>query len=191
MGNTKNNFSEIQKNLVKFGGTQCGYCSPGMVMNMFRYHIRYGLLSPMITNSINNSFSSKRSLLNGEGKLTKADVEDSFSGNLCRCTGYRSILDAFKSMASDAPKELKQGCIDIEDIASKPLCPKASGLISCRESCTSEVNFDQPPISKSLRVSSTNAKWFRVRSVAEIFEILELDSVLNYMILAGNTAQGK
>ncbi|WP_108820062.1 xanthine dehydrogenase small subunit [Pseudovibrio sp. Alg231-02] len=60
----------VQKALVELHGSQCGFCTPGFVMNLFTlYHA------------------------NTPG-LTRQDVNTWIAGNLCRCTGYRPIVDA-------------------------------------------------------------------------------------------------
>ena len=41
------------------------------------------------------------SLLQNHPKPTEREIEDVFDGNICRCTGYRPILDAMKTFASD------------------------------------------------------------------------------------------
>ena len=73
----------IQERIAEMYGSQCGFCTPGMVMSL------YGTL-----NNIENP--------------TMKDIEDSFDGNLCRCTGYRPILDAAKSFACDKKAKVKQ-----------------------------------------------------------------------------------
>ncbi len=59
--------------MVKFHGSQCGFCTPGFVMSLFS----------MFKN--NKNYNSEL-------------IKDSISGNLCRCTGYRPIVDAGKSL---------------------------------------------------------------------------------------------
>lgn len=75
LGNAKNPHA-IQRRIAEFHGSQCGFCTPGIVMALYAF-------------------------LRAHPNATKADIEDSFDGNLCRCTGYRPILDAAKTFASD------------------------------------------------------------------------------------------
>lgn len=98
IGSWKEGYSAIQQQLADSNGSQCGFCSPGWVMSM-------------------------HSLLTNNPNPTKKAIEDHFDGNLCRCTGYRPILDAFKSFASDydpsesAVKRKGVFATDIEDLA--------------------------------------------------------------------------
>jgi xanthine dehydrogenase iron-sulfur cluster and FAD-binding subunit A len=59
----------VQSELVSFGGVQCGYCTPGFVM-------------------------CASSLVSEHRHLNSDEVRDGLSGNICRCTGYESIVDA-------------------------------------------------------------------------------------------------
>lgn len=59
----------VQEALVKANGSQCGFCTPGIVMSMF-------------------------SLYKNENSPSKEVVEDALTGNLCRCTGYKPIIEA-------------------------------------------------------------------------------------------------
>ena len=77
----------IQQRMAELYASQCGFCTPGMVMAI------YGTL--------NNAENS-----------TMSDIEDSLDGNLCRCTGYRPILDAAKTFACDKKPRTKQRRVD-------------------------------------------------------------------------------
>ena len=63
----------VQNAMVKFHGSQCGFCTPGFVMSMFAMYKN------------NKSFNDEI-------------INEALSGNLCRCTGYRPIIDAAKSL---------------------------------------------------------------------------------------------
>jgi len=52
--------------------------------------------------------------MNSRSGAKMKDIEDNFDGNICRCTGYRPILDAFKSLGTDASEELRRKCADME-----------------------------------------------------------------------------
>ncbi len=66
----------VQQSMVDHHGSQCGFCTPGFVMSMFALY--HNNLAP-----------------------TRADIDDALSGNLCRCTGYRPIVDACLRMYKD------------------------------------------------------------------------------------------
>lgn len=67
----------VQQALVDCHGSQCGFCTPGFVMSMWASYERHG----------------------DEGSVpTRAEMADELAGNLCRCTGYRPILDAGQRM---------------------------------------------------------------------------------------------
>jgi xanthine dehydrogenase small subunit len=75
----------VQQAMVDCHGSQCGFCTPGFVMSLaacYEQHV------------------GKRS------KPTRQQLADEIAGNLCRCTGYRPILDAGERMFKLPPKRL-------------------------------------------------------------------------------------
>ena len=71
-----------QEAMVQCHGSQCGFCTPGFVMSLFgmyQNHVCHGR------------------------PITRELAQEELSGNLCRCTGYRPILDAAQQMAALPP----------------------------------------------------------------------------------------
>ncbi|HKI91524.1 MAG TPA: (2Fe-2S)-binding protein [Gaiellaceae bacterium] len=60
---------DLQAAFVRYGGAQCGFCTPGMLV-------------------------SAEALLRHNPAPTEAEVREALAGNLCRCTGYNKIVDA-------------------------------------------------------------------------------------------------
>ncbi|MFL0267535.1 (2Fe-2S)-binding protein [Candidatus Clostridium radicumherbarum] len=75
--------SVLQKSFIKHNGLQCGFCTPGMVM-------------------------SARALLNRNSSPSREEIIEAMQGNLCRCTGYESIIESVE--------EAMQGEADIVNL---------------------------------------------------------------------------
>ncbi|KAK9891885.1 hypothetical protein WA026_017370 [Henosepilachna vigintioctopunctata] len=151
IGGPLSKYHPVQETLAKFNGTQCGFCSAGMVMNMYA--------------------------LCKDGKPTMAQVENSFGGNLCRCTGYRPILSAFKSLCKDASPKLLGSYPDIEDFV----------MANPKSEFGQNEEFH---IEKPLEVNFKKSRWTKVTTLKTLLDaLLKLGDEV-YMLVAGNTAKG-
>ncbi|XP_037617344.1 aldehyde oxidase 6 isoform X1 [Sebastes umbrosus] len=77
VGSTKTRIHPVQERIAKAHGSQCGFCTPGMVMSMY-------------------------TLLRNKPQPTMEDITLALAGNLCRCTGYRPIVDGCKTFCQEA-----------------------------------------------------------------------------------------
>lgn len=78
-----------QHSLVQELGSQCGYCTPGVVMSMFEATYRADMDAPW-------------------------KLDDQMCGNLCRCTGYRPIRDATRRVAGSRPDDSFRAQLGVE-----------------------------------------------------------------------------
>ena len=69
----------LQAAFADFGGSQCGYCTPGVIM-------------------------TAKALLDRNPAPSRQEIKEATAGNLCRCTGYNQITDAIE----DAAKRLRE-----------------------------------------------------------------------------------
>ena len=72
----------LQAAFADFGGSQCGYCTPGVIM-------------------------TAKALLERNPNPTRQEIKEATAGNLCRCTGYQQIVDAVEDAAAKLRAEAK------------------------------------------------------------------------------------
>ena len=105
-----------QERIAMSSGSQCGFCTPGIVMSLY-------------------------ALLRNESDPSELEVEEAFDGNLCRCTGYRPILDAAQTFSKNkacgkATANGGGGCCMEND--------NGEAVNGCCMEKTNGVNGDQP-----------------------------------------------
>ena len=74
----------LQRAWAEHGGSQCGFCTPGFVM-------------------------TAKALLDDEPDPSEQRIREALSGNVCRCTGYKKIVEAVQSAAAELRKPEKAG----------------------------------------------------------------------------------
>lgn len=78
-GFQKNGLTDIQKTYLKHNAFQCGFCAPGFIL-------------------------STDELLRDNPKPDEEQIREALAGNLCRCTGYKNIIEAVEEMVENRNK---------------------------------------------------------------------------------------
>jgi xanthine dehydrogenase small subunit len=103
---TKDTLHPAQEAMVQCHGSQCGFCTPGFVMSLF------GLYEN-----------------NAGGPISRAEAKAALSGNLCRCTGYRPILDAAQAMHTLPPMRVDEAAV-LRGLRQMAATPKGQSKIA-------------------------------------------------------------
>jgi xanthine dehydrogenase small subunit len=130
----------VQRTMVDQHASQCGFCTPGFVMSLFALH-------------------------HTAAPADRASVNDALAGNLCRCTGYRPIVDAALEVGNESPA----------DIFAATASETAARLLALDTGERLELRHD-------------GQTWIAPRSIAEFSEILLLHP--DATLLAGGTDVG-
>jgi xanthine dehydrogenase small subunit len=130
----------VQRAMVERHASQCGFCTPGFVMSLFALH-------------------------HGATPADRTDINDALAGNLCRCTGYRPIVDAALDVTG-APAE-DRFAVSAEATSARLKALEKAGMLELHHS---------------------GQTWFAPRSITELADLLARypDAIL----LAGGTDVG-
>jgi carbon-monoxide dehydrogenase small subunit len=82
-GFQKNGMTDIQETFLKHNAFQCGFCAPGFIL-------------------------STDELLRENPEPNEEEIRDALAGNLCRCTGYKNIIEAVEEMVENRKEGAKR-----------------------------------------------------------------------------------
>ncbi|RVX75772.1 Xanthine dehydrogenase [Exophiala mesophila] len=151
-----------QQRIALASGSQCGFCTPGIVMSL------YALLR------------------NNGPDASEFEVEEAFDGNLCRCTGYRPILDAAQSFKKPCGKSLANGgsgcCMENGGGCNGPPGGSQDTVDEKRFTAPDFIHYDKatelihPPALKKhqfkpLAFGNKRKKWYRPVTLQQLLEI--------------------
>ncbi|CAK8538527.1 unnamed protein product [Lathyrus sativus] len=178
IGNSKQGFHPIHERFAGFHASQCGFCTPGMCVSLFG----------ALVNAEKNNCPEPPS---GFSKVTGFEAEKAIAGNLCRCTGYRPIVDACKSFAAD---------VDMEDLGLNSFWRKGESkdlkLSRLPQYENHHKNIKFPIFLKDIKhdllLASKKNSWHKPTSLEELQNLLELNHAngTRIKVVANNTGMG-
>uniref|UniRef100_A0A671R9N4 Xanthine dehydrogenase/oxidase-like n=1 Tax=Sinocyclocheilus anshuiensis TaxID=1608454 RepID=A0A671R9N4_9TELE len=160
IGSVASKLHPVQERIAKAHGSQCGFCTPGIVMSMY-------------------------ALLRNNPRPSMHEIQEAFQGNLCRCTGYRPILEGYRTFTK-VKEQLSKACYNnnnnnkynIEDNSTLP----AQKLYDQSEFILSK----QPQ--RELRFVGERVLWIQPYSLKELLELKA--TYPNAKLVVGNTEVG-
>ncbi|KAG7188931.1 hypothetical protein KM043_008532 [Ampulex compressa] len=183
IGSTKTKLHPVQERIAKAHGSQCGFCTPGIVMSMY-------------------------ALLRSKPKPNMQDMEIAFQGNLCRCTGYRAIIEGFKTFTEewerprlvngDAKAYTNGVCAMGENCCKRAFTSEPTELFNSKEFCPYDPS-QEPIFPPKLQLSSEldeqyaifkgeNVTWHRPTKLSQLLELKQEHP--GAKIIVGNTEVG-
>lgn len=170
IGSSQTRLHPVQERIAKAHGTQCGFCTPGIVMSMY-------------------------ALLRNLNKSSMKELETALQGNLCRCTGYRPIIDGYKTFTKEFECGMGENCCKIKgneklvddklfeaskfvpyDPTQEPIFPPE---IKLNDSFDREVLYFE---------NDRGVKWFRPTNLNQLLKFKNENPTAK--IVAGNTEIG-
>lgn len=184
IGSIRHQLDPVQDRIAAENGSQCGFCTPGFVMSMY-------------------------TLLCNNPAPTEQQVEDTFDGHLCRCTGYRPILHGMRMFAADHRGQQRITPVflhlDHGRVQKKP-APRAAGSTNLRSfrpqhSCNgAEIQAKAqrlfpPELSqgccrpRALYFDQGKYRWFKALELADVYA-LKKTVPREVKLVVGNTSVG-
>ncbi|VVA97498.1 unnamed protein product [Arabis nemorensis] len=156
LGNSRVGFHAVHERIAGFHATQCGFCTLGMSVSMFSALLNADKSLPLPPKGCSN--------------LTAAEAEKAVAGNLCRCTGYRPLVDACKSFSTD---------VDIEDLGFNSFCKKGDNRedILRKLPCYDHTSFNTFPDflkNETKNLDSRNCKGVELGAAVTISKAIEV-----------------
>lgn len=185
IGSTRTKLHPVQERIAKAHGSQCGFCTPGIVMSMY-------------------------TLLRNSPKPSMKQMEVAFQGNLCRCTGYRPIIEGYRTFTEEWELQqqvgtMKNGNGMVNGCGMGDKCCKLQNNKSDEEVLFKTSEFtpydpSQEPIfppelkltdkydRQYLIVKGTNVIWYRPTKLCEVLDLKAKYPAAK--IVVGNTEVG-